>query len=344
MLFASAEKTTHLTSEIGHTNLNGIDLVKFLCAIMVFTIHAVPFRDGISIVTDYINFAFSKSLCRVAVPFYFVCSGFFLFRKMPIYDPNAEIITNYCYKLLRLLALWTLLLFIGETEHLWYLGATVVAVVLLSLCLHFRLKLSLIWLLACLLYGIGLLGDSYNLLITSLVKMPIVGKLYGIYTRFFDSTRNGAFMGFVFVLLGASLSQQKVSMKPMTAAIGLILSLTALLAETFLLKYFNILVTYNMYILLLPAVYFLFCFAYTLPLKERGIYKNLRNIGIWFYFLHLFVAKIIYRSCGWIEQHFSTGIMNPVFVFSLLITLLIAIYIDWLSGKEKYKWLNWLIA
>ena len=37
-------------------NYNGIDLVKFLCAIMVFIIHIPPFRGEVSGLDKYVNF------------------------------------------------------------------------------------------------------------------------------------------------------------------------------------------------------------------------------------------------------------------------------------------------
>ena len=311
---------------------------------MIFIIHVAPFRSDISPITDNINFVLLQCLCRVAVPFYFVCSGFFLFRKMPIYDPNVDFIKNYCYKMLRLFATWNLLLFFGPKDQLWYLSGTVVAVVLLSLCFHFRIKFGFICLLSCLLYAIGLLGDSYHGLIPPFAEISIIRALRNNYIRFFETTRNGVFMGFIFVLMGASFSQYKVRLKALPAAIGFLLSLICLLIETYLLEHHRIPIEYNMFISLLPAAYCLFSFAYSVQLKDRPIYKHLRNIGVWFYYLHLAVSRIVYLSSGWLDQHLNTGILNPVFVFPLPITLLIAAFLDWLSGREKFKWLNWLIT
>ena len=83
-------------------NYNGIDLCKFLCAIMVLIIHVPPFQGEISEGRGYINFFLQEYLCRLAVPFYFISSGFFLFRKMPVDQLDAEVIKGYCFKILRL--------------------------------------------------------------------------------------------------------------------------------------------------------------------------------------------------------------------------------------------------
>ena len=48
-------------------------------AILVVMLHACPLLD-ISELADYYS---SKGITRIAVPYFFVASGFFLFRKMP---------------------------------------------------------------------------------------------------------------------------------------------------------------------------------------------------------------------------------------------------------------------
>lgn len=54
---------------------HSIDLLKFIGSIMIFTMHISAFRDFAQL-----SFAF-EMLTRWAVPFYFVCSAYFLFSK-----------------------------------------------------------------------------------------------------------------------------------------------------------------------------------------------------------------------------------------------------------------------
>ena len=344
MLAQSANRNMSPSSMPTQTNLNGIDLIKFLCAILVFLIHFPPFVDDAAGFSRSANYILQQGVCRLAVPFYFVCSGFFLFRKMPLYELNVDIIREYCYKLFRLFGLWSLLLFLGSTIHLWYLGATAIAIILLSVCLSFRLNFKLIWLLAFLLYIVGLSGDSYHGFFAPLTEIPVIAIVHNAYGRLFGSTRNGVFMGFIFVLMGASFSQRPVCMKPQKAAIGFIISLVCLVAESLLLEHFHIAFEYNMFVFLIPAVYFLFCFAYTVPLKNRSIYKQLRSIGMFFYFIHLAVLRVAYLFLNAIGNPINLGSINPLFVISFPVTMLIAIMLHWLSGKEKCKWINWLLA
>jgi len=335
---------THTTTTEQQKNFNGIDIIKFLCAILVFIIHVPPFQGELSGLTLILTFGLQHYICRLAVPFYFVCSGFFLFRKMSFETLNTDRIKNYCLKILRLIGTWQLLLFIGWTEHLWYLGATVIAVIGLSLCLHFRLKYSHICLLACFLYIVGLLGDSYYGLIAPLKNMPLFNCIFSSYVFAFKTTRNGVFMGFIFVLMGAALSHSEIKIKPLVAAIGFAVSMIGFFAEICLLKYLDTPKDYNMFIFLIPSVYFLFAFACTIQPKDSGIYKHLRSIGILVYFLHIFVNELVTLALAKLDGFGNSSLTQYLFVFSLLFTLLIAVFIEYLSCKDKFKWLNWLIS
>lgn len=325
-------------------NYNGIDFIKFLCAILVFIIHIPPFQGEVSEFAKYVNFGLQHFACRVAVPFFFVSSGFFLFKKMPLYELDKDIIKVYCYKILRLLGVWHVLLFVGGTGHLWYLGATVIAIILLSLCFHFRVKLGYIYVIACVLYLIGLFGDSYYGIIAPLQNIAIFNLLFKGYKLAFSTTRNGVFMGFIFVLMGATFSNRKIILRTRTALIGFVASMLCLFAEVFLLKYNDIPIEYNMYVFLLPATFFLFSFAISIELKDRPIYKHLRNIGMIVYFSHLLVNKVTSLALSVVEKYCCIAITQYQFVLSLLFTLLFAIFTEWLSHKNRFKWVNWLIS
>lgn len=319
-------------------NYNGIDLIKFLCAILVFIIHISPFQENVSEFAKPANFWLQNFACRVAVPFYFVSSGFFLFKKMPLYRLDTEIVKTYCFKILRLLGAWYILLFMGETGHLWYLGATVTAIILLSLCFHFHIKPGYIYVMACVFYLIGLFGDSYYGIIAPLQNIAIFHFLFKVYKLTFSTTRNGVFMGFIFVLMGAIFSNRKIILRTRTALIGFVVSMLCLFAEVFLLKQNDIPIEYNMYVFLLPATFFLFSFAASIKLKDRFIYKHLRSIGMIIYFSHLLVYELISFAVSVIDRYCSVWLARYQFVLSLSLTLVIAIFIDWLSHKDRFNW------
>ena len=151
----------HNVKSCGTERYYGIDVVKFFCSFLVVAIHVMPFSENVFPNADAWNFFFTKTICRIAVPFYFAASGFLVFRNMDSGTVDWERIKRYCFKILRLYGIWSLILIVGGKGHLWYLGATVVGVLCLSLCFHWRMKFGVMVFLAALLYSIGLLGDSY---------------------------------------------------------------------------------------------------------------------------------------------------------------------------------------
>ena len=61
----------------------GIDVLRFLCAILIIMIHVVPLGSSQDRAVLLLNHALRNVLARAAVPFFFMCSGFFLYRKTP---------------------------------------------------------------------------------------------------------------------------------------------------------------------------------------------------------------------------------------------------------------------
>lgn len=328
-------------------NYNGIDVIKFICSFLVFFIHIPLLNPSVSgeltVFEKYINFGLQQYICRLAVPFFFVSSGFFLFSKMSVENLDGERIKNYCFKILRLLGTWSVLLFIGGKYHLWYLGATVVAVIFISLCFKFHINQKCLLLLVSVLYILGLFGDSYFGLIEPITTGSLTKYLYVAWGVFFERSRNGLFMGSIFILIGVYFSQNKFNIKLRNSVIGFISSMILLFVEVFTLKYYDIPSDYNMYVFLVPAVFFLFSIAYTIQLKESDIYVRLRKIGVLVYFLHLLVNSFVrygiialYKICG-------IDIKPYLCLISLGSTLIISILLERLSHKRNFKWINWLM-
>ena len=50
---------------------NSIDLTKFICAILIITIHISPFgSNGENSIISYLNFGIQDYIARIAVPFF----------------------------------------------------------------------------------------------------------------------------------------------------------------------------------------------------------------------------------------------------------------------------------
>ena len=326
-----------------------VDLLKYICALLVVSIHIAPLSSFFEVIplTKYLNYGIQNYIARLAVPFYFAAAGFFLFRKIDFNNFDISITKNYIIKLLRLLGVWTVLLFVGGTVHLWYMGGLVVAVCVLSVLLCKQVSLKKMIVIALFLYIFGLLGDPYFGLFKILQNYKAVKYATKAYFVIFGTTRNGLFMGFPFLLLGGVIEKKKVSMKPLYAAVGFILSMLLLLCEAVLIKKYDLPKDVNMYFFLVPAIFFLLVFAVNVRVQQGGIFfRILRNISIIVYFSHMFVYQWI--AWGWkaVDRLFGINFDNSLinYLLTVVIATILGILIDRISKKEKWSFLKYLYA
>ena len=282
-------------------------------------------------------------MCRIAVPFYFTASGFLLFRKTKIYRLNEDRIRGYCFKLLRLLGTWTFLLFVGGSEQLWYLGALVTAVIVLSFLIKKGFSLRFIAFISFILYLIGLLGDSYYGFIEPLKNYYIPRLIIVGYETIFSTTRNGILFGLIFVLIGVLFSQKRIIINSFIAILGFFTSLVLLMAEVILLKHYSHPKDFNMYILLL-VVFFLFYLATHIKLKDRPIYGSLRVIGMVVFYVHLFVKFFVDLIIEIINKKMLIDLTSFEFIITIFFTTIFAILIERLSKTNKFQWLKYLYS
>ena len=324
-------------------NFNGIDLTKFVFSFLICLIHIDPFNLD-NHVLKTINFWLQTYLCRIAVPYYFMVASFLLFRKMKPDQLDFDRISNYCMKILRLLGTWTILLFVGGVGHLWFLSALVVSVILISLLYKASISPKLIATVVFFLYLIGLLGDSYYGLFRSVFGFSFIGKLTACYKILFSSTRNGFFFGAVFVFLGTIFAFYKLAIRRTVAAIGFVFSMVALAVEVYLLNHYSLPIDHNMYIFLLPTLFFLANLTFYAHLKNRPIYKRLRIVGMLVFYLHLFMNYFVGYIIHVVDRTLGIDLGTFQFLITISFTLLVAIVIERLSVSSKLRWLKYLYS
>jgi surface polysaccharide O-acyltransferase-like enzyme len=67
-------------SENRTKHYNCIDLIKFICALFVVSIHVSPFASY----NSFINYGLKNYIARIAVPFFFVASGYFRIIELEV--------------------------------------------------------------------------------------------------------------------------------------------------------------------------------------------------------------------------------------------------------------------
>ena len=356
--------TIDISSEVGkQKQYYGVDLMKFIGAFFVVIIHVPPLKS----VAPFLNYALVNYLVRIAVPFFFVASGYFLFRKTTFDNFDIGIPIKYAVKNIKLYLIWTVIylypiiyytiihnekgrtygiwesirntIFMGSYVHLWYVKATAVAVLMLALLVKKRVKLIYIMVLATVLYVIGLLGQSYFGLLRPLESNETLWEILQAVGEVMGTTRNGVFEGFFFILLGALFAYKPIVMRFRNAVIGFCISMILLFGEVVCVKYFDWCIAKDMYIFLVPAVFFLFYIATHVELKEHKRYREMRAIGAMIFYIHLWINVIVARTyeeiTGGKEFH-----SVPNFLLTLLCTVVVAILLVKLSNRKKFKWLR----
>lgn len=287
-----------------------IDIAKYVSALLVVCVHTFPFLE----MNETFNLYFIQIVCRLAVPFFFVVSAFFFFRKWSDdSQQNRAYLTKYLKRLLKLYLIWTVIylpytiwdygqvgfsfsnifgyirdLFLnGSYYHLWFLPALMLATVLVCWMyskkgLSFLLKTSLA------LYFIGYLINIYTPIWQDL---PIISIFFGFFTKVFSTARNGIFFGPMYVAIGLLLAKTRRLPKKVNG-IGFLVSYGLLVIEIWIYGKIGVLRDLSsMYLLLVPVSYFLVNLLLTIRLPYKPIYRSLRDDSLIIYTSHILFAK-----------------------------------------------------
>lgn len=296
--------------DIKSKNFDSIDVTKFVMAILVMTIHI---NTGLSY--EY-NDIISNGLARIAVPFFFISSGFFFFSKKENF--TFENLFKTIKRILLLFVGWTLIygiyifltsfihkqeplflgvaflkrhIFLNPYAHLWFLPALMIGISLGWLFLKMNLKKTAI-ILGCILFCIGTLGDSYYYFA---IKNEILKSFFNMYFQHFTTFRNGIFFGFVFTIFYNIFHQESKSY----LAILSVLSLLLMLSEYFLVKEYKYALDYNMYFSLLiftPAFFNLVKKIKINISSKTSLFFREYSLGI--YFMHPMIKELNFIDAG----------------------------------------------
>ncbi len=293
----------------------GLDRFRLIAAVLVIAIHTSPLLSF----WEAGDFFLTRVLARVAVPFFLMVTGQFLLgrqveEKKRISKFLRENLLLYGiavllylpigiyaghYRELTVGKLLRMLVFDGSFYHLWYFPACLLGVPLVYM-LEQRLGRKGAGITSAVLYGIGLLGDSYYGLI---VNVPVLSELYEWFFQVCSYTRNGLFLAPLFLLLGACLGERRNEERRNKGRrdgegeqnvleagrdrriryLALAASFLLMTLEAFLLRYWKLPRHDSMY-LFLPAVMW---FLYPVLLEWGGSpSRGIRKLAAWMYLLH----------------------------------------------------------
>lgn len=281
-------------------NLGALDLFRLAAALLVICIHTSPLE---SVSADG-DFFLTRIAARIAVPFFFMTTGYFAdFSDLRgLRRPLAKTAALYGFSIVLYIPFGfysgyfdkfslgkalRMLVFDGTFYHLWYFPA-----VIIGLCIVYRLQkptAGKALIAALILYIFGLLGDSYYALAARAVPLRV---MYNVLFGMFSYSRNGLFFAPVFLLLGNLLRRapRKDPAEGIENIGGLAISFTLMTAEGLLLNGMKIPRHDSMYIFLLPTSFFLFRLLLSVSVKPFPV---VRQASAWVYIVHPMVIVLL---------------------------------------------------
>lgn len=282
---------------------SGIDYFRFIAALLIVAIHTSP----LSSFSETGNFIFTRIVSRVAVPFFFMTSGFFLISR---YTCNAEKLEAFIKKTTLIYGVAILLyipinvyngyfkmdnllpniikdtVFDGTLYHLWYLPASIIGAAI-AWYLVKKLNYPKALMVASVLYLIGLFGDSYYGITE---KISCLNSLYTYIFQVTDYTRNGIFFAPIFFILGGFIADNRPQITFGKSFLGFAISLALMLGEAMILHHFDLQRHDSMYVFLLLCMYFLFIVI--LHFKGKRL-VSLRTASLIIYIIHPMMIVVI---------------------------------------------------
>lgn len=325
-------------------------------AIFVVVLHAHPMLD----ISESWDFYISGGITRIAVPFFFTASGFFLFRKIDTEKFEFNDMKKYCYRLMKMYLVWTLvympfhlreiyqadnhlkallgyiknIILIGSHYHLWYLLASVVAVIAIGYLLRKGFSLNKIAWLGFAAFIIPMLSRGYyGFYLMMFPDGSIINDIMVILSKVV-SPINGITEGVLYVTLGAIIAKGGFRFSYNTVLAGCILSWIIWNVENVLLYQYGICTYGNTASLtVVPAVLFTFLLSLNIRLGNWHGWKILREMSLYIYLIHpifLWVVNVLYNKVFMIPTNHLA-----IFAIALVITMIVSY--GWVRYKSKIR-------
>lgn len=344
---------------------NGIDLMKFIMAIFIVMMHSDFMLD----ISYNINYAFKWGITSIAVPFFFIASGFLLYRKIDICDIDLKKIKKYIKHICMLYIAWTIIylpiivydllksdkgilsatlgfiinsIMAVSYLHLWFLQALIVSVILVTLFLYLKFSVKKIFFIALLLYCVGLLGQGYYWIFDYF--FPEGSSIYNIFKmleKIFVTPRDGFCFGFLFFFMGVYISTSDKVVKQDKLIFYTAVSSILFIMEVMLGSFYGFNKSSDVYIMLIPLAYFVFVFE-KFKITNSKLLIYLRKQSVYIYFIHPWFLFIVGGFFGCSKYSLINLGHFAIFVIVLTLSILFSHIIIKLSQNGKYKYLKYL--
>ena len=358
-------------------NYGAIDIFKFVCALLVVVLHVATYAfadmasDSAPPTGKDNPFLFTLpaayAILRIAVPFFFISSAFFLFKKIKENpEDGKKLIKGYCIRLLKLYLFWFVInLPIMIDEHIicgkadlwtnilkfllrivlyggfsgaWYLLASLVAVPLIY-WMSTKMKNWQMFTITGVMYALACLNGTYLHLFDNCF-LGDVFKFLCDTLPFYHSFFNGA----IFVLIGRTFAY-KETLIPNKLNIAL-LAITPffMYGELVLTNYYGLNYATDCFFSLAIFSVVFFQFVLNLNVTPKPIHKSLRQFSTFIYLFHFIFLYVLYRfasTFNWTIFYSNIPVIIAVYIASVGVSILMC----WLTQKlsKKIKILKYAI-
>ena len=309
-------------------NYKNIDILKYVCAILIIILHLRPFQNF----SDELDLAFNNIITRICVPMFFLITGYFVAKKE---KDSPNYIKNYIKKTIPLYLVWSAiyipviieyaisnistinsyvssitmplyflvpliiviipivliiaLIYTGVYYHLWYFPALICSLIVLSKWKRkFNIKILLVISFVLLLFGAT---ETYYGALSFNIQ-----RLLSFYYNIFFTTRNFLFFGLFYVVLGYFMGSKK-DIYSKYCFEKLVICIFFLIFEAIILHDTDRLNS-NILLSCVPLTYYLFISTIYLSNKLKMNFQ-FRELSKYYYFIHpmiIFIISIMFKN------------------------------------------------
>lgn len=335
---------------------SAIDIAKFVCAILIVSIHTKPFIDYSNLINCYFEDVFS----RLAICLFFVISGYYFFKGLDFENgkirkskENRKKLLKYVSRVFILYAVWSLVYLLwmipewyqtgwlsikafidfgigffrnGSYFHLWFLVSLIYAIPIIYFILRF-VCLKVFALICSIIYIFGVLSNTY-----SFIGLPLNGisqKIWNMSSVFWTV------LFFAIPILIASIIVNKINIKRKICICLVVLFFVGYSIEATILN-LTADIPHFSYItfLTIPATMFLFMAIKSINIKRKIGYL-LRKTSTLIYCINPLVINIV-KMCA------NKNEINSLLFFTVIVVLSIFISILIFTAYKKIKFCKFL--
>lgn len=234
----------------------------------------------------------------------------------------------------------------GSYLQLWFLQALLVATILLTALLYFKVSVRKIFIMTVLGYMIAVVGvQDYSIFDYFFPEGSMGYKVVKVMQLIFATPRNGICFGALYFFLGAYLSQKTCDISIHRLKQYMVVFFVLLMIEVMESSFCGLTHTsysHDCYVFLVPLTYYMFLYTKAIKLKDSPTWTYLRKQSMFIFYIHGWWLALINGFVGNSKFAFvnlgSMGVYLIVLILSILSSHLLIV----LSQKERFSYMKYL--